>query len=62
MATHCYECNGTNLWSLMWVRANPLAIVLEPHYDTEPYTQGMNEYHKCDDCNKQVQVKEIEDA
>ena len=46
----------------MWVRANPLAIMLEPHYDTEPYTKGLNEYHRCDNCNKLVQVKEIEDA
>jgi|TARA_R100001377_G_scaffold71121_1_gene46676 hypothetical protein len=27
--------------------------------DTEPYEEAYpNEYHRCDDCDKQVQVKE----
>jgi len=55
----CYQCGGTNLWSLMWVRANPISFMMVFDEDTEPYEEVYpNDYHKCDDCKKQVQIIE----
>jgi hypothetical protein len=43
----------------MWVRANPISFMMVFDDDTEPYEEAYpNEYHKCDDCKKQVQVIE----
>jgi hypothetical protein len=58
----CYECGGTNVWELSWVRANRISWMLE--YDEDVYTDYLKPRTRCDDCNDEVILieKEIDDG
>jgi hypothetical protein len=54
----CYECGGTNVWELSWVRANRISWMLE--YDEDVYTDYLKPRTRCDDCNDEVILIEKE--
>jgi hypothetical protein len=56
----CYECGGTDVWELSWVRANRISWMLM--YDDDIYTDYEHPRSRCDDCGKEVQlIEEYED-
>ena len=55
----CYECGGTNVWELSWVRANRISWMLMWDDDVHAYTDTFPASNtKCMDCGKLVELKE----
>lgn len=57
----CYECGGTDVWELSWVRANRISWMLV--YEEDVHTDFINPKSRCNNCNKEVHlIEETESA
>jgi len=51
----CYECGGTDVWELAWVRTNRISWMLDYEEDVLGYSDAWTKPSaRCLDCDKKV--------
>ncbi len=59
----CYECGGTDVWELSWVRANRISWMLMYDEDELGYSEDWPKPStRCMNCNKRVNLIKEHDS